>query len=107
VSGADTFRHRLRQYLYGLPGKRGIDIPEQRFDQIHQHASAITQPVWGQPPTPHQLQHLHDHTDGSAEQIQGAFGHLPHPSAKGLTLGEYQQWKAAHQAWQQHVEGRR
>jgi hypothetical protein len=103
MSGRDTFAYRVRQYLMSLPGKRGIDIPEARFDQIHQAASAITQATWGQPPTPQQLQYLHEHTDGTEAQIHAHYGGLEHPQAKGISVAQYGQWKAAYHAWNEHV----
>lgn len=105
MSGADTFAYKVRQFLYAQPGKRGIDIPEARHDAIVQAASGVTHAIWGQPPTPHQIQHLHDHTDGSADQITQHFHGLPHPKAKGLTVGQFHEWTAAKAAWDKHVGG--
>jgi hypothetical protein len=97
----------VRRFLYAQPGKRGIDIPEARFDQIHRAASAVTQQTWGQPPTPQQLQYLHDHTDGSEAQVQAHYGTLEHPRAKGMSVAAYGQWSGAYKAWQEHVVGRK
>ena len=102
MSGADTTAFKFRQFLLSLPGKRGLDIPEDTFDKIHQVASGITQPLWGRPPTPHQIQHLYDTGAHSPEAIHDAFAKLPHPGAPNIQVGEYDQWKAAHQAFKQH-----
>lgn len=102
MSGSDTQTYKFRQFLLSLPGKRGIDIPEDKFDAIHQVASGITQPLWGRPPTPHQMQHLYDTGAHSPEAIHDAFAKLPHPHASNVQVGEYDAWKAAHSAFTQH-----
>jgi len=103
TGGAAHFGYRVRQYLMQQPGKRGIDIPEGRYDKLFDIASGITQPLWGQHPTPHHMQHLHDHDLDTADKMhQGLFGQYKHPRAPGLTVAEYEQWKRAHQVVQQH-----
>lgn len=102
MSGQDTNTYKFRQFLMGLPGKRGIDIPEDTFDKIHAVASGITQPLWGRPPTPHQMQHLYDNGAHDPQAIHDAFAGLDHPHAPNIKVGEYEQWKAAHQAFTTH-----
>jgi hypothetical protein len=105
VSGSDTQAYKFRQFLLSLPGKRGLDIPEDTFDKIHQVASGITQPLWGRPPTPQQMQHLFDTGAHDPQAIHDAFAGLDHPHAAGLKVGEYEQWKGAHQAFKAHGGG--
>ena len=102
MSGQDTNAYKFRQFLMSLPGKRGIDIPEDKFDAIHQVAEGITQPLWGRPPTPHQMQHLYDSGAHDPQAIHDAFAELDHPHAPGLKVGEYQSWKDAHHAFKSH-----
>jgi hypothetical protein len=96
MSGADTLKHRAKNYVAGLPGKRGIDIPEDTYDRIFSAARGVTQPIWGRDPTPHQIQHLYDQGLHSTDQIQQAYGNLPHPHAQGLTVSEYPQYAEAY-----------
>jgi hypothetical protein len=103
TGGAAHFGYRVRQYLMGLPGKRGIDIPEARYDHLFNIAAGITQPIWGMFPTPEHMQHLHDHDLDTAEkQHSGLFGQFKHPRARSLTVSEYQSWKQAHQVVKMH-----
>jgi hypothetical protein len=107
TGGAAHFDYKVRQFLMQQPGKRGIDIPEDRYDHLFSIASGITQPLWGMFPTPHQMQHLHDNELDTAEkQHKGLFGLLPHPHAPSLSVGEYESWKGAHKAVQMHGKGR-
>lgn len=98
------YKKIVEEALNQLPGKRGIDIPEAQFDQIHKHASAATLGVWGRHPTPHQIQALFDQGLTEGHQIQGAFDQLPHPHAEGMTVGEYRGWSDAYQHFKQHTQ---
>lgn len=102
MSGADTTAYKFRTFLMSLPGKRGLDIPEEKFDAIHSVASGITQQLWGRPPTPHQIQHLYDTGAHTPEAIHGAYAALPHPHAPSIAVGEYDQWKSALQMYKLH-----
>jgi hypothetical protein len=102
MSGADTLRMKAKNFVAGLPGKRGIDIPAAFFDRIHAAAVGVTQPIWGRNPTPHQLQHLYDQGLHTADQIQEAYGDLPHPHADGCTVAEYPRYLQAYHAYREH-----
>lgn len=97
-----NYRKIAEEALMALPGKRGIDIPEEIFDQIHRHATAATLGVWGRHPLPEHFQQLHDQGLHEAHQIQEAYGSMPHPHADGLTVNEYSTWSKAHEAWNHH-----
>lgn len=96
------YKKVAEEALNELPGKRGVDIPEEIFDQIHKHASAATLGVWGRHPTPHQLQALHDQGLHEQHQIQEAFDQMPHPHAEGMSVGDYRGWSKAYVNWQKH-----
>jgi hypothetical protein len=102
MAGNDTQAFKYKQWLLSQPGKRGIDIPADTWDKIHQVASGITQPLWGRPPTPQQMQHLHDSGATTPDRIHAAFAELPHPHAPHLSVGEYDSWKSAYGLYQQH-----
>jgi hypothetical protein len=94
----------VRAVMMTWPGKRGIDIPADVFDQIHEHASGATLPVWGRHPTPEQLQHLYDNGHHDAQSIHSFYADMPHPHADGLKVGEYGKWKQAATTWKQHTK---
>ena len=71
-------------WYLGLPGKRGIDIPEHIYDRIAPVANGITLPLWGRPASPEQLQWLHDNEVTEPEDIHKAFNGLPHPHAPSV-----------------------
>jgi hypothetical protein len=103
TGGAAHFGYKVRQFLMAQPGKRGIDIPEDRYDKLFDIAAGITQPLWGMFPTPQQMQHAHDNNLDTAEKMhQGLYGQLPHPKAPDLSVGEYGQWERALQTVKQH-----
>jgi hypothetical protein len=97
-----NYKKVAEEALMALPGKRGIDIPEEVFDKIHKHASAETLGVWGRHPTPHQLQALHDQGLHEPHQIKEAFGQMPHPHAEGISVADYTRWSSAKDSWDHH-----
>lgn len=102
MSGRDTISFRAKQFFERLPGKRGVDIPEDVYDRIYPVARGITEQIWGRPPTPRQLQELYDNDLTHPDQIRQAYGALPHPFAKGLTVAEYQRYLEAYQVYREH-----
>lgn len=99
MSGRDTRKYQIKQYIESLPGKRGVDIPDSVHKRIVQAAMGVTMPLWGRPPTPHQIQWLHDNGMTTYQQVQQAFGNLPHPHVDGMTVAQYQAWKQAHDTY--------
>ena len=102
MSGADTLEQRVKRYMHALPGKRGLDIPEQTYDRILDVAMGITQPMFGKPPTPHQLQHLYDVGAHTPEAIHAEYGNMAHPHAPNLKVSEYQQYAHALGVFKSH-----
>src|ERR1700752_2570767 len=102
MSGADTLQAKARAYMLSLPGKRGIDIPEEVFDRIHNAANGITQQIWGRPPSPMQLQYLYDQGHHTPDKIREVYDSLEHPGASGVTVGEYPEWSDAYDVYKQH-----
>lgn len=84
------------------PGKRGVDIPEHVFDDIHRVANGITQPLWGRRPTPEQLHWLYTNGHHTPEQIHQAFDGLPHPHAPNMAVGQYRDHAEALKVYKQH-----
>lgn len=89
-------------WYLGLPGKRGIDIPEHIYDRIAPVANGITLPLWGRPAAPEQLQWLHDNEVTEPEDIHKAFNGLPHPHAPSVTVGEFPSYAHAMQTFEEH-----
>lgn len=92
----------VEDHFKTLPGKRGADIPAEAYDHILHVARGITMPVWGRPPTPHQMQHLYDHGMTDADAIHEAFDSQPHPFVPHVKVGEYADWKQAYRTYKQH-----
>lgn len=88
--------------MMGWPGKRGVDIPEHIFDQIHPVAHGLARQVWGTAASPHQLQWLYDNGHHQPEAVQGAFGALPHPHAPSVTVAEYGKYSKAKELYDEH-----
>lgn len=88
-----TLSRQKRQQAMGwwlnLPGKRGVDIPEETYDRIYSVGNGITMPLWGRPILPEQMQYLHDNDLTQPSQIHAAFGELPHPHAPNVKVSEY------------------
>ena len=95
-------RRRIHAELMKLPGKKGIDIPADLHDRIRDVATGITMPLWGRPPTPQQMQWLHDQGAHEPAQIHAAFASLPHPHAPSLSVGDYQKYASALKTYKQH-----
>lgn len=104
MSGSDTTVQKLKAFLMAKKGKRGIDIPAEQYDQLHEMAAGETLPVWGRYPTPEQMQHLHDNKLQS-DQIKDFYGNMNHPHVPGIKVNEYQDWAKAYTVYRQH--GRR
>ncbi len=102
MSGFDTTQAKVRRAIMQRPGKRGLDIPEETYDRIFDVASGITMPVWGRPPTPEQMQWLHDSGAHTPDKIHAAFSALPHPHAPTVRLGEYQSFQHALETYHEH-----
>jgi len=80
----------IKAVMFSLPGKRGVDIPEDIFDKIAPIAHSTSNQIWGSNATPHQLQALHDGGHHEPQQVKDAFGALPHPLAPDVTVSEYE-----------------
>lgn len=93
---------RIKAAVLKIPGLRGRDIPEDKYDQIRDVADGITMPLWGRPATPHQMQHLYDTGAHDPASIHVAFGNLDHPHAPGVKVGEYSLYSKALQTYHQH-----
>lgn len=102
MSGAETLAFRAKQFLQGMPGKKGIDIPEDIHEAIYNAASGITHQIWGRPPTPEQMQWLYDNGHHTPDKIQEQFGKLEHPYASGLLVSEYPDYADAYHVYQRH-----
>lgn len=98
----NKIQEQAEKFFAELPGKRGIDIPEEIFDKIHPIANGITQPLWGRPPTPEHLQHLYENGHHDPDSIHAMYDALPHPHAPGVKVGEYDGWKQAFTKWEAH-----
>ena len=85
-----------------LPGKRGADIEPELYDRIYRVASGITLPLWGRPPSPQQMQWLHDQGAHEPAAIHAAFNDLPHPMAPNVTVGQFPAYAQAFKAHEQH-----
>ena len=95
-------RQQVVNVLQAMPGKRGVNIPADMWDQIHASASGITKQVWGSAPSPEQMQRLYDDGHHEPDAIKEVFNGLPHPHAPSLTVGEYPQFSQALQLYQDH-----
>lgn len=93
---------RIKQAVLAIPGMRGRDIPEEKYDQIRDVADGITMPLWGRPATPHQMQHLYDTGAHDPASIHAAFDNLNHPHSPGLKVGEFQTYSKALSTYKQH-----
>ena len=102
MSGSDTQQAKVKAYLYSLPGKRGIDIPEAQFDALHAAASGETLPVWGRHPTPEQMQYLHDNELHHPAKVKELYGNLQHPDVPGVKVSEYPAWEQAYSVVKDH-----
>ncbi len=100
--GQAHLRFKAKQFIQSMPGKRGIDIPEDIYDRIFNAASGVTQQVWGRHPTPEQMQWLHDNGHHTPDMVKDQFGNLPHPHADGLTVAEYPKYADAYQTMKKH-----
>lgn len=95
-------KQRAMAWYLGLPGKRGIDIPEHIYDRIAPVANGITLPLWGRPAAPEQLQWLHDNEITEPEDIHKAFNGLPHPHAPSVSVGEFPSYAHAMSVFEEH-----
>ncbi len=102
MSGSDQFRYKVKQGLMAMPGKRGIDIPEDEWDRIHEAASGITLGVWGMHPTPHQMQALYEGGHTTPEAVNEVFGQMPHPHSPDITVSQYPSWAKAYEVHENH-----
>jgi hypothetical protein len=103
TGGRAHFEYKVRQFLLSQPGRRGTHIPVERYDRLFDMAAGITQPLWGQFPTPQHMQYIHDHNLDTPDKMHAElFGLYPHPKAPSLKVGEYEAWKRAHQTVKQH-----
>lgn len=93
---------QVKAHLMSLPGKRGLDIPEDAWDRIHSAALGETHPVWGDRPTPQQMQHLYDNNLHEPEQVKEFFGGLNHPHVPGIKVNEYPAWEQAYSTYKEH-----
>lgn len=89
-------------WYLSVPGKRGVDIPADRYDKIAPVANGITLPLWGRPASPQQLQYLHDNDLTEPSQIHAAFGALPHPNAPSISVSDYPAYTAALKTYEDH-----
>ena len=95
-------RAAAMSWWLGLPGKRGVEIPEEEYDKVYPVAAGITLPLWGRPPHPRQMQYLHDQGITEPADIHAAFSSLPHPQAPNVTVGEYPAYAEAFQTYEAH-----
>jgi len=95
----------IEGFLMSLPGKRGIDIPEEIFDKIQPVAQGMAMQVWGRPIEPQQLQDLYVGGHHQPEQVKQVLGGLPHPHAPSVSVGEYQKFSAAKQMFDERQGG--
>ena len=102
MTGKMPTKEAVEAYLQSLPGKRGIDIPEDQYDKMFTVANGITQQVWGGYPLPHQMQDLWDAGATTPERIHAMFGALPHPLAPSVSVDDYQQYSQAKQLFSKH-----
>lgn len=80
-----------------LPGRRGLDIPEDVFDVMGPAAHGMAKQIWGSNATPEQLQWLYQQGHHTPDKVKGAFGQLPHPHAASVSVDEYSKYSKAHQ----------
>lgn len=81
---------------------RGRDIPAPLYDGIFHVASGITQTMWGQPPTPEQMQFMHDQGIHEPAQVKAHYDTYPHPSAPHMNVGQYEAYKRAYEVYRDH-----
>lgn len=91
-----------RSWLDSLPGRRGVDIPEDEYDTIYHVGNGITLPMWGRPILPHQIAALHEMGATTPQAIHQALGALPHPNAPNVSVNDYPAYVQAYQTWSEH-----
>lgn len=95
-------RKRAETFIKQLPGKRGVDVPEQIHDTITSVGNSIARPLWGRDLEPHQIQWLFDNGKHTPADIHDAMNQLQHPHAPNLRVGEYQDYASAHKVFMEH-----
>lgn len=109
MSGADTLQQKLKRHFLSLPGKRAYAgqrgkgwIPAHIYDRIYPVANGITQQIWGDHPTPEQMQALFDAGYHTPDKIHEAYNALPHPHAPNVTVGQYPAYANAVRVYEEH-----